>query len=163
MPDTRKIIYWASCVFLSYLNEMPDRMPVLDALLESSSSGAVKLHTSTLTQVEVSFATTEQQKRALDPQVEQRINDLWSDPEAVVSVEYHDGIGQIAKGLIRNAITRGWSLKPLDSIHLSTAQWLSSEGLKVEEFHTYEKRLRKYEAIVDFSIHEPYTQAPRLL
>ena len=163
MPDARKVIYWDSCVFLSYVNEMQDRMPVLDELLESSSGGAVKLHTSTLTHVEVSFAAAEQRKRALDPQVEQRINALWSDPKAVVSVEYHDGIGQIAKGLIRNAITRGWSLKPLDAIHLSTAQWLVSEGLTVEEFHTYEKRLRKYEALVDFSIHEPYIQSPRLL
>ena len=105
-------------------------MPVLDVLLESSrSGGAVKLYTSMLTQVEVSFAASEQQKRILDPQVEQRITSLWSDPEAVVSVEYHEGIGQVAKGLIRDAITKGWGLKPLDAIHLATAQWLSSVGL----------------------------------
>ena len=164
MPDTRKILYWDSCVFLSYVNEMQDRMPVLDALLESNhSGGTVKLYTSMLTQVEVSFAASEQQKQILDPQVEQRITSLWSDPEAVVSVEYHDGIGQVAKGLIREAITRGWSLKPLDAIHLATAQWLASVGLQVEEFHTYDDRLWKYGPIVGFCIGEPYTQAPKLL
>lgn len=164
MPDSRKIIYWDSCVFLSYVNAMQDRMPVLDALLDSSrSEGTVKLYTSMLTQVEVSFAASEQQKRVLDPQVEQRINSLWSDPEAVVSVDYHDGIGQVAKDLIRHAITKGWSLKPLDAIHLATAQWLTSVGLQVEEFHTYDDRLYKYGPIVGFSIVEPYTQTPRLL
>ena len=164
MPDTRKIMYWDSCVSLSYVNEMRDRMPVLDVLLESSrSGGAVKFYTSTLTHVEVSFAASEQRKRVLDPQAEQRINDLWSDPEVVMSVEYHEGIGQVAKGLIRDAIARGWSLKPLDAIHLATAQWLGSVGLKVEEFHTYDDRLWKYGPIVGFGIREPYTQAPRLL
>ena len=163
MPDTRRIIYWDSCVFLSYVNEMQGRMPVLDALLESTGGeGTVKLYTSMLTQVEVSFAASEQQERILDPQVEQRIESLWSDPEAVVSVEYHDGIGQVAKGLIRDAITRGWSLKPLDAIHLATAKWLSSEGLQVEEFHTYDDRLYKYGSVVGFSVVEPYTQEPQV-
>lgn len=77
--------------------------------------------------------------------------------------EYHAGIGQIAKNLIRNAITNGWSLKPLDAIHLSTAQWLLSSGLMIEEFHTYDNGLMKYESFVDFSICEPYAEQPRMI
>ena len=164
MPDSRRAIYWDANVFLSYVNEIPDRVPILDALLadSASASGSVKLYTSALTHVEVSFAASEQSQRSLDEEMEQRINNLWSDPGAVVSVEYHAGIGQSAKDLIRAAITQGWSLKPLDAIHLATAQWLSTAGLMVAEFHTYDKDLKKYESIAGLRIIEPYTPQPRM-
>lgn len=165
MPETPAIKYWDSNVFLSYLNELPDRTPVLDALLDeaSKSTDTAKIYTSTLTQVEVAFAASEQAQQVLDANVEQRINDLWADTSAVVSVEYHSGIGQIAKSLIREALTRGWSLKPLDAVHLATAQWLSSSGLVVQAFHTYDRGLFKYESLVDFTIHEPSTSQPRMI
>ena len=165
MPETPKLIYWDSNAFLSYVNELPDRMPDLDALLEASSKvdGEVKIYTSTLTQVEVAFAASEQTQQVLDPQVEHALNDLWADQEVAVTVEYHTGIGQIAKGLIRDAITRGWSLKPLDAVHLATAQWLSSTGFALEEFHTYDKGLEKFESFVDFTVCEPRAEQPRML
>ena len=165
MPETPKLIYWDSNVFLSYVNEMPDRMPVLDVLFETSGrvGGAVNIHTSTLTQVEVAFAASEQTQQVLDPQVEQALNDLWADQEVVVTVEYHTGIGQIAKSLIRDAITRGWSLKPLDAVHLATAQWLSISGLALEEFHTYDKGLEKFESFLNFTICEPRAEQPRMI
>ncbi len=165
MPETPKLIYWDSNVFLSYVNELSDRMPVLDVLFETSNrvGGTVNIHTSTLTQVEVAFAASEQTQQVLDPQVEQALNDLWADQEVVVTVEYHIGIGQIAKSLIRDAITRGWSLKPLDAVHLATAQWLSHSGLALEEFHTYDKGLEKFESFVDFTICEPYAEQPRMI
>ena len=165
MPETPKLIYWDSNAFLSYVNELPDRIPVLDVLLEASSKvgGEVKIHTSTLSHVEVAFGASEQVQRALDPQIERRLNDLWADTEVIVSVEYHAGIGRIARDLVRNAITRGWSLKPLDAIHLATAQWLSSSGLNLEEFHTYDNALMKYGALVDFRICEPHTPQPRMV
>ena len=165
MPETPKLIYWDSNVFLSYMNELSDRMPVLDVLFETSSrvAGSVKIHTSTLTQVEVAFAASEQTQQVLDPQVEQALNDLWADQEVVVTVEYHTGIGQIAKSLIRDAITRGWSLKPLDAVHLATAQWLSISGLALEEFHTYDKGLEKFESFLNFTICEPRAEQPRMI
>ena len=140
-------------------------MPVLDVLLEASSKvgGEVKIHTSTLSHVEVAFGASEQIRQNLDPLIEQMIEGLWADPEVVVPVEYHTGIGQIAKSLIREAITRGWSLKPLDAIHLSTAQWLLSSGLMLEEFHTYDNGLMKYESLVEFRICEPNTEQPRMI
>ena len=83
MPETPKLIYWDSNAFLSYVNEHPDRMPVLDVLLEESSKvgGEVKIYTSTLSHVEVAFGASEQMGQVLDPQIEQMINDLWADPE----------------------------------------------------------------------------------
>lgn len=68
MPDTRRDLYWDANVFLSYINEMPDRIQVLNALLEDSTSdhGTIKLYTSELSRVEVAFAASEQKQRSLD-------------------------------------------------------------------------------------------------
>ena len=161
MPDT--FTYWDACNFLSYVNEHPDRMPTLDALLADSASGNVTIYTSALSQVEVAFAASEQKRRVLDPQEEQKIDSLWSDPDVVSLVEYHDGIGRQARALMRDAIARGWSLKTLDAIHLATAMWLAQAGFQVDEFHTYDGSLEKYGAIVGFTICEPHATQPRLV
>ena len=163
MPDTPAILYWDSSAFLSYVNEIPDRIPTLEALLESSANGIIELYTSTISHVEVAFGASEQQQRRLDPEIEQQIDSLWSDPKVVVSVEYHGRIGQTARDLMRHAVTRGWSVKPLDAIHLATAQWLSSLGIEIDEFHTYDTRLFKYVPIVDFNVCEPHTLQPRMI
>ena len=165
MPDVPKIIYWDSCVFLYYVSMIPEHLSLLEQILEDSASDSspIKIYTSALTHVEVSFAASEQQNRALDPEAERLIGNLWSDPGAVVSVEYHADIGQLATSLIRNAVIKGQSLKPLDAIHLCTAQWLSSVGLTVEEFHTYDQGLFRYAPIVGFPIVEPRIENPRML
>ncbi len=163
MPDTPKILYWDSSALLSFVNEYPERISTLDALLESSANGTIEIYTSTISHVEVAFGASEQQRRRLAPEIEREIDSLWSDPNVVVSVEYHNGIGQSARNLIRDAVTRGWSLKPLDAIHLATGQWLSSMEIVVGEFHTYDTRLFKYADIVDFSICEPRTLQPRMI
>lgn len=156
--------YWDANPFLSYVNGIPERLPVLDALLDDSASGnGSKIYTSAISQVEVAFAASEQKRRVLDPTEEQKIDSLWSSPGPVVLVEYHDDIGRQARDLMRQAISRGWSLKPLDAIHLATAQWLASAGFAVDEFHTYDGPLEKYAALVGFRICEPYTTEPRMI
>ncbi len=137
----------------------------MDALLDASGRELedVQLYTSALSKVEVAFSTSEQVQRVLDAKTEELIENLWHDPGAVITVEFHDGIADIAKGLMRVAITRGWVLKPLDAIHLATAKWLSDLGLGVEEFHTYDGRLFRWSTIVGFKILEPYTSQPKLL
>ena len=165
MPDGRRVVYWDANVFLPYVNEISNRMPVLDALLKDSAStdGAVTLYTAELSRVEVAFGASEQKRQALDPQVEQIIDNLWRNPGPVTLVEHHGKISQEARTLVRNAIIRGWSLKPFDAIHLATAQWLSSVGLKVEEFHTYDTTLQRYASIAGFTIIEPQTLQPRMI
>ena len=163
MPDSNTDIYWDACAFLSYVNENPERMPVLDALLHSSADGNINIHTSSLSRVEVAFAASEQLHRELDSQEEQKIDGLWEDPSTISVVEFHDGIGLQARTLIRGAIARGWKLKPLDAIHLATAQWLISAGFSVAEFHTYDGGLEKYGPLVEFTICEPYTEQPRMI
>ena len=76
MPDQVRTIYWDSCVSLSYINGMVDRIPVLDSLLEDCTRGVVKLHASDLSRVEVAFAAAEKEQMALDPVIEQRIDGL---------------------------------------------------------------------------------------
>ena len=76
MPDTA--IYWDANVFLSYVNGMPEHLPTLDALLESSASGGgIRIYTSTLSVAEVAFAASEQKQGTLDSTMEQKIDGLW--------------------------------------------------------------------------------------
>ena len=163
MPDDPQIIYWDANNFLSYINEHPDRMPVLEALLENSTTGSIQLYTSEVSRVEVAFALVERQRRALDSQTEELIDSLWADTATITMVEYHSGISSVARGLMRQAVPHDWSLKPLDAIHLATAQWLLNVGIQVEEFHTYDKSLEKYGSLVGFKICEPYTANPRMI
>ena len=164
MPNSGKIVYWDACCFLSYINETAERLPILDALLGASvsESGGIKLYTSEISRVEVAFSLSEQRQQVLDTETENRIEKLWADPDALAMVEYHDGIGPTARVLIRHAITRGWSLKPLDAIHLATAKWLSELGIRVAEFHTYDASLFKWASIVGFEILRPQTPQPQL-
>ena len=138
-------------------------MPVLESLLEESARGIIKLYTSEISRVEVAFAASEQKRRVLDPAMEARIDSLWDDQDAITMVEYHSGIAVEARNLMRDAITRDWSLKPLDAIHLATTQWLSKAGYAIAEFHTYDTRLFRYGPIVGFRVIEPITRNPKLL
>ena len=165
MPDKPRLLYWDSCVFLSYVNEIPNRITVLEPLLADSANrnGSVRIYTSAISQVETSFAATEQHQRSLDAETERRIDSLWADTNAVVSVEYHDSIGRDARQLMRDGIPQGWSLKPLDAIHLATAKWLVSVGIPIAEFHTYDTQLFRYSTAIGLPILEPYTPQPQLL
>lgn len=160
MPSPRRHIYWDAPVWLSYINGDADRLPTLDALLanSSSSNGTIEIHTSTVSLVEVAFAKAEQDKKALDLTVEQQIDELWADRAALKLVELHEAITREARQIIRLAMTRGWSLKPIDAIHLATAKCS-----QCEEFHTYDAPLLKYSNDVGFPIVEPHTQQPKLL
>ena len=166
MPDgPPKTVYWDACVWLSYVNAIPGRVEVIQALLDESTSGdgTLTIYTSALTKVEVAFAATEQRRRLLDPAMELRIDNMWTDPRLVTPVEYFDRIGVMARELMRTAIARGWQLKPLDAIHLGTATWLRSVGIVIDEFHTFDSSLIKFTGAIGCPIVEPYTLRPRLI
>ena len=44
LDDARKSIYWDACVWLSYINEIPERMPTIDAILDDSANPDGDLH-----------------------------------------------------------------------------------------------------------------------
>ena len=153
MASGRRRIYWDSDVWLSYINAYPERMPVLDALLNDSAStvGDIEIVTSTISQTEVAFALVEQNNSAPDISIEQKIDSLWGDTKAITLIEYHTVIAVEARSLIRMGLQYKWSLKPLDAIHLATAKWFD-----VTEFHTYDTRLTRYSSEVGFPILEPH-------
>ena len=163
MPDNRKSVYWDSCAFLSYVNAIPDRISALEALLDQSDKGEITIYTSTLSHAEVAFANSEKQSETLSPEIEIQISSLWADANLVTSVELHPAIALIGRDLMRDGLTRGWRLKPLDAIHLATAQWLSEVGFNVDEFHTYDTGIFKYAVAVNFDIVKPYVQQPNLI
>jgi predicted nucleic acid-binding protein len=70
-------IYWDSNVFLSYINGLSDRLPEIETLLLEAEKDTIELLTSTLSIVEVAYATAEKDQHALDDQTEERINKLW--------------------------------------------------------------------------------------
>jgi predicted nucleic acid-binding protein len=154
MPGKLQFIYWDSCVFMSYINADPDRIDTLDAILDDihKSNREKKIVTSILTKVEVASSATEHATRLLSPAIEQIIDDLWNDESVIGFIELHDGIAMRARGLMRQALAQGWSLKPPDAIHLASAQWL-----EVEELHTYDDKLPRYGTMIGCKICEPYT------
>jgi predicted nucleic acid-binding protein len=158
--NPRKRIYWDSCLWLSYVNGIPDRLPVLDALLaeSASSTGNIEIYTSVISQVEVAFGKMEQDNHVLDPNIEEQIDQLWADRDAVKLVEYHDEIGKEARKLMRASVERGWKLKPIDAMHLATAK-----HMKINEFQTYDDHLERYSDDIGCDIQKPHTLNPRLL
>lgn len=158
MADQRNV-YWDANVFLSYVNGYEGRMPVLEALLHSSASsnGEVAIYTSALSKVEVSFGAVEKTRQRPVPEIAAQIDALWSDPDAIRLVDFHDFIGQEATRLMRESLPQGGGLRPYDAIHLATAQWLIDTGVKIDEFHTYDQRLMRHADSVGFAICEPNT------
>lgn len=145
-------------MFLSYINAVPGRMQTIDAILdEASNDENAFIFTSTISKVEVAFAASEQSKGKLDPSVENAIDNLWSDQSVVKLVEFHDDIASTARDLLRFSIAQGWSLKPMDAIHLASAKWV-----RADELHTYDQPLEKYATEAGCQIIEPYVMQGRL-
>lgn len=152
-------IYWDACVPMSYINAVADRVPHIQGLM-SVSGKDLRLITSVLSIAEVAFAKIEQDGQLLDKEAEERIAKLWEPASPIELAEIHELIMHDAKELMRRAIAHTpekWSLKPADAIHLATA-----DRLDVKEFHTYDDKLDKFEAITNkhFPIVRPIAQQP---
>ena len=78
MPNEPRRTYWDANVPLSYVNEVSDRLPVIEELLRQARAGEIELLTSVLSKVEVAFGDQEKQQGELDSQVEERIDALWA-------------------------------------------------------------------------------------
>ncbi len=159
MPPEPIRNYWDTCVFLSYINGVADRLPTLDALLDESADAENEreIVTFTFTIAEVAFALHEKAQQALDSQAERNIDALWSDRYAVKLIDFHEGIARDARTLIRGAVSAGLSLKPGDAVHLA-----SGRALGCAEFHTYSKDLPRFADLTGLSIIEPYVAQGRL-
>jgi predicted nucleic acid-binding protein len=149
--------YWDSCVFLSYINETPNRVENIASLLADAEHATLEIITSVLTIAEVAFGAEEQTKHQLDPAVEARINRLWEPASPVHLVEVYSTIAEDARSLMRAAVEKGWSLKAYDALHLCAAR-----RFEAATFVTYDDALVKYGEAIGIPVGQPVVGAPRL-
>jgi len=158
VPETR-FLYWDTDVFLSYLNEHPDRISTLQSILDRISKDKQSLIvTSTISKVEVAWVAHEKLNRVLNPSEESRIDDLWNDSSVIDFIEFHDDVAIIARDLMRTGMIKDWKLRTNDAIHLASAQWV-----QCYEINTYDDKWSKYSEIVGIDIKEPSVIQPSLL
>lgn len=157
MPDTPRMIYWDSSVFLHYIEGSPEWLPTLDAVIQNATQDErLAIVTSTVAITEVAFAKAEKSGRVIDPGVEAEIDALWNDRSAVQLVEFDQGIAREARRLVRRSVELARALRPMDAIHLATAV-----AMGVEDFHTTDGRLRRWTDL-GFPVRAPWTSQPRL-
>ncbi len=157
MPD-RVRLYWDACVFLSYINELPDRLRDIEALLEQAQRGEIQIVTSVVSVAEVAFAASEQQAHALDDKQEERIARLWALGSPVQLVDVHMLVAEKARLIQRSGVPEGWTgLRSPDAIHLATAQHED-----VTEVNTYDPGWDKYASVIGRPIRRPVAVQPQL-
>lgn len=162
MPSKARHIYWDSCVFLSYVSKEADRIATIDDLWEEiSSTPGSYIVTASLSIVEVAWGVEDGETNALDPAIIEAIDALWTDPNVRI-IESTGFLMRQARKLMRDAKPHHWSLKPADAIHLATAEWFNQQIKIIDEFHTYDGRLKKFDAMIGLKISEPYVNQPSL-
>jgi predicted nucleic acid-binding protein len=156
-------IYWDSCVFLSYVSAIAERIEVLDALLDQiQHDRRRKLITSSISIAEVAFASGHGRPERRPSHIEDRIDELW-DASFVELVEVNRPILYRARTLMRDGLDQGLRLKPYDAVHLATASWINANIGPVDEIHTYDGDFRAFEKLIGIRIVEPYINQPPLL
>lgn len=159
MRDER-LLYWDTDVFLSYINEIPDRLPTIEAILEEikNSKGSARIVTSAITKVEVAWAAHEKWNRALSEAEEKKIDSLWNDVSVIEVIEFNDEIALTARSLMRQGMMNGWKLRTFDAIQIASAEWVGAT-----EINTYNLRdFKKYESVIGIPIRNPFTDQPKL-
>lgn len=158
-PEDHSKIYWDSDVLLSWINDHPERAPLIELLLSDARAGKIEIFTSVISQVEVAFSEIERSGKALSLEEEQKINDLWAPGSPIKVVEFYPLIATRARNIIRNGVPLGWTgLRAPDAIHLATAKHMN-----VDEMHTFDNQLPRYSDVIGFPITEPRTDQPRIV
>lgn len=150
MTGDRLRVYWDACVLLSFIEDDPDRAPLIGAMMREAMNGDYELYTSVLSITEVAFATAEKKSAKLDAETLADIDNLWTPPSPLTIVELYPQIANLARGLVRQAVARKWSLKPPDAIHLATAKQIGAAT-----FNTYDGKLKRWAQDFDFEVSEP--------
>lgn len=157
MPEAPRL-YWDANVFLSYVDGDPDRLAQIDAILREAERGNAEIVTSTASITEVAFGSAEMDRRALDPDIQAAIEGLWLPSSPFKLTEVSVLVVEGARTIMRNAVAAGTKVpKPMDTIHLSTAQ-----RLDVDEFQSYDEPLRKIAMRAGLSTAEPNSSSPLL-
>ena len=154
-------IYWDADVFLSLINDYPDRAPIIEAILDGVRlKKNVKIVTSVISRVEVAWAAIEQTERALSDDEEKGIDLLLGNQAVVNLVDFNDTIALRARQFMREGMERGGKkLRTNDAIHLASADWVAALELNTYNLKDYEF----FQPLVSFPIREPMADQPRLL
>jgi predicted nucleic acid-binding protein len=151
------MIYWDACVFLHFVEATPAWMPTIDAILtEVSRTGDLVIVTSTVSVAEVAFAKIEKSGGVLDPAIVAVVDSLWADESVVRLIELDQLIARAARDLMRRSIEIPRHLKPMDAIHLATAQ-----QMKVSDLHTMDEPMKNWNDL-GFPVQDPWVAQPRL-
>lgn len=157
MPKSPRLIYWDSCVFLHYIESTPTWVPILDAIIdEVKNDSNLMLITSTVTIVEVSYIESEKASRALSASVEISLDAMWRDTSILQLVECDEAIARRARSLLRRAVAESRQLKPMDAVHLATA-----DVMRVHDCHTTDTGMLKWNDL-GFPIQQPWARKPLL-
>ncbi len=100
----------------------------------------------------MAYVSEEKARRALDPVAEARIEAIW-DGSAIDLVEFHAGIAREARSLIRQVMTRNWSLRSADACQLASAIYVGAT-----DFHTYDARLFRFGDLCGFPVRSPLVE-----
>lgn len=144
--------YCDTNVFMSYFNQVQERLTVLESLFENISNANSKiLITSAIAKVEVSWIETTAYSVSDSSDLE-KLDGFWKDTDLVQIVEFNDSIAEIARNIMRHARKNGWKTNKwvIDSIHLATAKWANAKN-----YYTYDKEFVKFEPYIGITIGEP--------
>lgn len=158
--------YWDACVFSSYHGAIPDRAPTIDAILaEVQKDRNRRIITSSISILEVAFATGHGPARPITTDHAEKIDALWRDTHIVELVDIHQHLLFQARRLIRQAFDNSFTkLTPNDALHLATATWINQHIGAVVEIQTYDNYwLNHIHNLIEIKICEPHAQQPRLL
>ena len=149
MADSRPLVYWDSCCFLSYLGGDPSR-PELRTLMSDAKAGGILLVSSAISIAEVACLALEGLGRPLDQTIEEKIERMWGWVQAIRIVETHAGIGRRTRDLLRHALAQGWERNARDAIHLASAQHAG-----VDTVHTYDAKWDRYSSQIGSKVERP--------
>jgi len=158
MPEAR-FLYWDTNVFVAYLNNEAGRALIIESIFdEILKEKNFKITTSTITISEVAWVAQEKLKRTLLPQEEARIDGLWENSALIEFIDFNEEIAYQARTIMRNGMARGLSrLKPLDFIHLASAEWLGAI-----EINTYDNKFASFTNLINIPIKEPHINQAKL-
>lgn len=126
--DKPSVVYWDTCVFISYMIGGTDRtqaeMAGIESIISEFEANKLLLVTSVMTRVEVLYDLYEEEKKTKFINLMKRLEEI----------EVHHPIANLANSIRSQFKQTGIGrLKSPDAIHLATALWAN-----VNELHTFD-------------------------
>lgn len=155
MPSkTARYLYWDSSVFVAYACKEAGRFEVIERLwAKIAEEPGSKIITASISIAEVAHIGQEKDRLRLDPDGESMLDAIWDDPSVLI-VELPAHVMHLARTLMRDGTSRGWSLKPYDAVQMAAAMWVDRQVYKVDEINTYDG-WDKYEPVIGIPIRQP--------